>query len=216
MRGGIYGRQANNNLEPALRFYQPLVDNDSSLTAPYLEIGRIYNNIGEYETGNLQFIFGLERDPQNVLLQAELARGYYSSQQTERGDSLLHQLVRQEPQHPEVLRLQGFAAEMKGQSERALGFYVQVAAELPFDRTAYLAAAPLCERLRRTEDGLRLIDQALRYNKRNPELWYWYARFAGPFGLEDDARGAFAQAIELAFTEADRQRYRRGKAELGY
>ncbi len=216
MRGGIYGRQANNNLEPALRFYQPLVDQDSSLTAPYLEIGRIYNNLGEYETGNLQFLFGLERDPKDIPLRAELARGYYSSQQTERGDSLLALLAGEQGQHPEVLRLQGFAAEMKGQPERALTFYEQLAASQPFDRSAYLAAAPLYERLRRTEDGLRLLGQALRFNKRNPELWYWYARFAGPFGLEDDARGAFAQAVELAATEADRQRYRRGQLELGF
>lgn len=214
MRGGVYGRQADNNAAPALLFYQPLVDRDSSLTDPYLEMGRIYVNLKDYETGVLQYQFGLERDPKNVRLRAELARGYALSGQLNRADSILNAMSREDGKHPEALRVAADIAAQNGRIDEAIKNYEELIAMKPFDRDAYLAVAPLYEKKKSYERGMRMLGRALAYNKKHPQLWRWYAVFSFEFGLRDDAMGALDQAVELAFTESDRQGYARLRNEL--
>jgi len=207
MRGGIYGRQANNNLVPALKFFQPFVDKDSSLTAPYVEIGRIFVNLKDYETGILQYQYGLQRDAKNLPLRSELTRAYFMSGNTQSGDSMLNILKKEQPKARDVLMIEAERLTAKNQAQAALKIYEQVLSANRFDKEATLRAAELYDRTKAFEAGMKTLGVALDHNKKNPEIWYYYGKFTYAFGLDADGIEALKQAQQLAFTPEARARY---------
>lgn len=205
MRGGLYAFAHNQDILKVEELYRPLVDTDSSVTAPYYEIALMYLTKGQTKMARESLKWGLKRKPDDVLLNVAFARCDWLDNKTEDARNRLSEV--KEPDQPEVLLLSAQIAEKSKQYPDAERFYRRAVAKNPFFKPAYLGLTQLLMAQKKYKDGVDLLGKALEYNDRTDLYWFYFGECNKMLGSYDWATDAYQKAISNSANDANTNRF---------
>lgn len=197
MRLSIYADSINQFIIAEDNFIRMLQE-DSSYTAPYLEMGKIYNHYKD-EIAILNLETGLKVEPENIQLKLELARSHIIQGQYEQAEKLLEEI----PDEASIEKGIIMAFSLLGKNDTtAISILEDLNKKNPLNQEIILTLCEQYRKLANFDDGNQLITKSLEYNDENPEFWYYYAVFSKGWNLSRDAGYGAAKAIELSLSES--------------
>lgn len=196
---GMYSDSLNQYIT-ALNAFRKAIEQDSSSTAPYLELGKIYNKYSDsLAISNLQYGLTETGKAEDIPLQLELARAYLKQGQMSRAEKLFQKIEPNVVLETEKLRFSGELALAKKDTVKAIEHYASLHGHQAMDQDAILQLCKIFKEQKNYEAGNALITEALESNTENAEYWYYYAVFSKGWNLADDAGYGALKAIELTY-----------------
>jgi predicted Zn-dependent protease len=206
LRGGVIGAKVENP-NPALKFYQPLVDKDPKITTPYLEIGRLYRQLNGEESALRQFALGLKRDPENIPLNLETAQSEIALNKLEEAQKRLEKIEKKAQNYPEYLYLKAFAARQQKQLSKAQTLLEQNHKQFMWHKPTVIDLAELYLQQKKLTEGFAFLGKYLDYNSQSPEIWSRYYLFASQMGMPEEAESAKENILQLLDNDKKRKIY---------
>lgn len=199
---GIYADSLNQYIT-ALDAFRKAIELDSSSTAPYLELGKIYNKYQDtLAITNLKFGLSETGKSEDIDLQLELARAYLKQDKLAQAEELFQKIAPNIVLGSEKLRFSAELALAKKDTVKAIEHYASLHQQYPLHQEAILQMCKIFRAQNKNEAneaGNALITQALESNTENAEFWYYYAVFSKAWNLADDAGYGALKAIELTY-----------------
>ncbi|MEM6804941.1 MAG: hypothetical protein AAF696_26320, partial [Bacteroidota bacterium] len=196
---GIYADSLNQYIT-ALDAFRKAIELDSSSTAPYLELGKIYNAYQDtLAITNLKFGLSETGKNEDIDLQLELARAYLKQGELTQSEELFQKIAPNIVFEAEKLRFSGDLALAKQDTVKAIEQYASLHGLYPLDQEAILQLCKIFRAQENYDAGNALITEALESNTENAEYWYYYAVFSKAWNLVDDAGYGALKAIELTY-----------------
>jgi len=190
----------------ALTNFQDLILADTQSVIPYLEMGRIYNRY--CDTLALENLaYGLEKGAKNPDLQLAYIEALLCQDRFAEAEEAFGKGEKLAEYPSAAAFIEARLALSKADTSQAIEILSRTFEENPLDREAVLALAGIFDSQGDAYAGGALLSEALAYNAYNPDMWAAYARFAEATDAEEDAQYAVLQALELAYSAAQRQRF---------
>jgi predicted Zn-dependent protease len=206
LRGGVIGAKVENP-NPALKFYQPLVDKDPKITTPYLEIGRLYRKLNGEESALRQFALGLKRDPENIPLNLEMTQSEIGLNKLEEAQKRLEKIEKKAQNYPEFLYLKALAARQQKRLSTAQTLLEQNHKQFMWHKPTVIDLAELYLQQKKFTEGFALLGKYLDYNSQSPEIWLRYYLFASQMGMPEEAERAKENILQLLDNDKKRNTY---------
>jgi predicted Zn-dependent protease len=188
----------------ALNHFLAVLDRDSMASAPYLEMGRIFNRLKDPRAiENLRY--GLHLHPENVLMQLEMVRAFLLQGQVDSAQLIWDAVSNDSTYMLETGAVQAELALAQGDTLGAVQKLERIFEADPFRQSVILRLAGLYRIQEAWDKGNRLITTAVNLNDQNPEIWYYYAVFSRAWNLSEDAGYGAVKAIELTADPRRRQ-----------
>jgi tetratricopeptide (TPR) repeat protein len=206
LRLGIYANRAG-NLATAVETYVELVKRDTATTLPYLEMGRMYQPLGD-SLALIQFDAGLPRNPADFSLRLEKARSLGRLANPARraeADKLIAALQQERPGDFDLQLLLAERHLAAKQYAAAQTLLLQLRARRPLSVAVVALLAQTYQARGNNIGGNALLTDALRANDRNATLWAWHAHFAQALDQPTEAAYARKQAETFSYTEAEKK-----------
>lgn len=196
---GMYSDSLNQYIT-ALNAFRKAIEQDSSSTAPYLELGKIYNKYSDsLAITNLQYGLTETGKTEDIPLQLELARAYLKQGQMAQAEELFQKIEPNVVLETEKLRFSAELALAKKDTVKAIEQYASLHGQLAMDQDAILQLCQIFKEQKNYDAGNALITEALESNTENAEFWYYYAVFSKGWNLAEDAGYGALKAIELTY-----------------
>jgi predicted Zn-dependent protease len=206
LRGGVIGAKVENP-NPALKFYQPLVDKDSKITTPYLEIGRLYRQLNGEESALRQFALGLKRDPENIPLNLEAAQSEIGLNKLEEAQKRLQKIEKKARSYPEYLYVKALAELQKKRIPKAQNLLELNHKQFIWHKPTVIELAELYLKQKKFTEGFAFLGKYLDYNSQSPEIWLRYYLFASQIGMPEEAQSAKENMLQLLDNDKKRKIY---------
>lgn len=196
---------------PALELFRRVIALDSSDTAPYLEMGRIYNRYGDaLAIENLKY--GLEIDPSDKHLRTELAAAYIRQGDAGEAGKWLDGLTSEEDVLLETAIVKSDWLLLTQDTTAAIALLEGLTETDRLNKKLIGRLASLYDQQKDFDKGNELIFQAVEENTENPSFWLYYARFSKAWNQGEDAAYGAQRAISLtdddSLKEAIRKEFR--------
>ena len=157
---GIYSDSLNQYIT-ALNAFRKAIEQDSSSTAPYLELGKIYNKYGDtLAVTNLQYGLTETGKTEDVALQLELARAYLKQGQISQAEELFQKIEPNVVLETEKLRFSAELALAKKDTVKAIERYASLHGQKAMDQDAILQLCKIFKEQENFEAGNALITEA--------------------------------------------------------
>jgi tetratricopeptide (TPR) repeat protein len=213
LRAGVYAGWANLP-ELASVFYNQLVKKDSTVAAPYTELGRIFAQrlddaaaLEQYKAGKVHFA----KDPE---LNAEMARCLLRLNRKAEADKLFTEFYEANKTMPVWALAQAERLSLANQLDKGASTLEQALKAYPLNTKLILALAQNYRARGENQKGLQLLADAVRANQQNPDLWATYAYFAAHTAFSNDALPAMEKAMALARNKEDKARIQKQLEEI--
>ncbi|MDX2286112.1 MAG: hypothetical protein NW241_18230 [Bacteroidia bacterium] len=181
----------------ALEHFRQAIGLDSSWTAPYLEMARIYNRYGDplaSETAG----YGLQIEPGGGALHLEAARAQLLQGWTDPALQSLAQAGGDEALLSRSLLLRADLALAQTDTAAAAAYLDSLARRRPLFAEGLVRLGELYARTGQSDQGNALIAAAVTVNPAHAGLWLQYARYARAWNQLEDAGFGAIKAIELS------------------
>ncbi len=174
MRISLYADSAEHYLW-ALENFRNMLAKDSSLVAPYLEMGRLY--LRDQDTLALStFKLGLTVDPQNPHLKLGVADAFLEHNEADSAKFYLQSIRDTLAANPSYLSTYARLLLQQGDTAQAINKLEVAHMAHPLKIEQILELLSLYIATEETVTARNLVVEALQYNDQNPNLWLYYAR----------------------------------------
>lgn len=209
IRAGLYAGKIG-NLPGALEAFSRSLKKDTMQVKPYLEMGRICLALGD-SLAIANLMPALKVDPNNVAIQAELARAYWAAGDHKQAEAYAQAATKAAKDDLEVQRMQADLALLRGDSATALQQLLSLHQLRPLDSRITVRLAQVMRGKRMDFEGQNMLFAALAINPRNADLWYEIAHFERQLVRPDQAGNAALKAVEF---QPDLEKAKRIAAEF--
>lgn len=195
-RTGIYAGKIGQT-GPALEAFRKLIAMDSNTVVPYLEMGRISIEL-EDSLAIENLAAGLEIDPQNVALKAELARAYLQQGDVEKARSYAKDVPATGEFAEMAALLQAEFDLAEGDTAQAIAGFQKIYAQNPLNKLAVVELSKIWRAQREDFEAHDLLMAARQLNSRESEFEYQLAYVEQLLGriVESAAAAERAMAFE--------------------
>lgn len=156
----------------------------------YRYLGLSYSKIGDFEEAarNLELSADLNRDLESKI---ELVRVYDILGRYRGVIEVSEEILDEEPDRLDILRLAVVASEREGEPEKAIEFYERILRLSPRDTTAMYNLALLLCQVDRKDEAVPLLGQLTVQEPDRPELHYSVCRILYETGQYEESRICF-------------------------
>lgn len=188
----------------ALNHFLPLLEQDSTDSTPFIEMGKIYNRMKDVRAlENLRY--GRSLHPRQTALDLELARAHFIGGNIDSATLLLESIQSDSALALSIGELNAELALAAGDTGTAVSQLELIFQSDPFRQSTVIRLAELFRESTDWDKGNQLITTALNLNDQQPVFWYYYAVFSQAWNLPEDAGYGAAKAIELTDDLATQQ-----------
>lgn len=195
MRGASYAARGVKDLQIIESFLQPVVDKDSSRVTAHIKIGEIYIAFGNLKFARMAYKLGLDRQPENIELNAGMAKVDYLEGKKQAALDRLKKI--KEQNSIPVLRCYADFAILNQDYKEAEKKLLQILKVDFLNKKAIIELSKLYLVQKKYKEGLDFLTHAIKYNNQNDEFWYYFAEFNKKMGSDDWAVDAYKSSIEL-------------------
>lgn len=198
MRIGIYA-DSTAGYGFALAAFRKVIDKDSSYSAPYTEMLKIYSRYKNPDAiPNGEYL--LKRFPNDPAAQLEMTKVYLTFQKLPEAQKLVTSLKERKDTtfkyQTELVESQLLLAQKD--TTKAMALLQKLFKQNVLNQTVIAELAEIYKRKKENEKGYRLLYDAVRANTENGEIWYYLAYFTRAYGVLEDAKFDAERAILLS------------------
>jgi len=195
MRISLYADSVEHYLW-ALENFRDMLARDSSLVAPYLEMGRLY--LRDHDTLALStFKLGLTIDPQNPNLILGVADAFLERNEVDSARFYLQSIQDTLTVSSSYLSTYARLLIQQGDTSQAINRLETAHDAHPLKVEQILELVSLYIATGETATARNLVVEALQYNNQNSDLWLCYARIMHLWGRAEDRDQALDRYQEL-------------------
>lgn len=217
MRLTRYAWNMDGNLNTGIRFLDKWVQEDTSLTEPFVLIARLLRDSELEEDKALavnQLDEALRKKPGDPLLLAEQGLNFLAWNKIKQAAEFRDKALQAEADHPRARYLKALLAIRQKDWKTAAETLKQLSAEQPLASEYYPPMTRALLQLGESDAAYDLTAAALELNDRNAELWASFARAAARKNITEAVEEAYGRAAELAVQPERAARYRQEGARV--